>query len=301
MTKVLYLTAWGRSGTTVMNRLFGEPPGMLAAGELHTMLGWPPPNVLHCGCGRDTNECPLWSAVSGELYGTRGWDPEEVSAAHRAVTGVARTRAMLRRPHVRYLALCEELYAAVASAAGARLVVDSTKQPSIAAVLASSPTVEAFVVHVVRDPRAVAFSWQRRKQRAGGEGRGLMPRFSPLRSSLNWDRWNLAADAVRRKMGPRAMLLRYEDFVSDPRAAFRAVMELVDEDPGVDPFAGDRSVVLTSGHTVAGNPDRFTAGAVELRRDDEWRNAQPVRDRALVTALTGPLLRRYGYRLSAGS
>ena len=40
---------------------------------------------------------------------------------------------------------------------------------------------------------------------------------------------------------------------------------------------------------------RFTRGAVRLRNDDQWRREMPRRDVSVVTALTAPLLKRYGY------
>ena len=48
-------------------------------------------------------------------------------------------------------------------------------------------------------------------------------------------------------------------------------------------------------HTVSGNPLRFQAGTFEIRPDEEWRTALPAGKRRLVTALTWPLLKRYGY------
>jgi hypothetical protein len=37
-----------------------------------------------------------------------------------------------------------------------------------------------------------------------------------------------------------------------------------------------------------------------MRLDDEWRTAMPDRDRRLVTAMTYPLLRRYGFPRGRG-
>jgi hypothetical protein len=46
-----------------------------------------------------------------------------------------------------------------------------------------------------------------------------------------------------------------------------------------------------------GNPMRLETGHVQLRLDEAWRTDMRVMDRATVTALTWPLLLRYGYRL----
>jgi hypothetical protein len=56
-------------------------------------------------------------------------------------------------------------------------------------------------------------------------------------------------------------------------------------------------VELSPNHTVSGNPSRFTTGAVRIERDDEWIAAQTSEDRWATTALTLPLLLRYGYPL----
>jgi hypothetical protein len=51
-------------------------------------------------------------------------------------------------------------------------------------------------------------------------------------------------------------------------------------------------------HTVAGNADRMRSGPLTVRLDDAWRTDLPTRSRRLVSALTAPLLARYGYPLS---
>jgi hypothetical protein len=59
---------------------------------------------------------------------------------------------------------------------------------------------------------------------------------------------------------------------------------------GDEPYAD-----LTTAHTASGNPMRFTTGRLAIRGDDRWRSAMSRQDQRLVTALTLPLLRRYGY------
>jgi hypothetical protein len=48
-------------------------------------------------------------------------------------------------------------------------------------------------------------------------------------------------------------------------------------------------------HTASGNPMRFSTGRIAIRPDDAWREAMPRTQRRAVTALTLPLLARYGY------
>jgi hypothetical protein len=55
-------------------------------------------------------------------------------------------------------------------------------------------------------------------------------------------------------------------------------------------------VTLGVNHTVMGNPMRLDQGPVRLRLDDRWKTSMGRMHRGIVTALTQPLLRRYGYR-----
>jgi hypothetical protein len=53
-------------------------------------------------------------------------------------------------------------------------------------------------------------------------------------------------------------------------------------------------------HTVAGNPVRLTQGEIRIRPDLEWRTGLRPSARRTVTALTWPLLLRYGFPLRTG-
>jgi hypothetical protein len=57
---------------------------------------------------------------------------------------------------------------------------------------------------------------------------------------------------------------------------------------------------LGANHTVAGSLVRLRQGRVSIPLDDEWTSRLPPADRRLVTALTWPLLRRYGYVGASG-
>jgi hypothetical protein len=59
-------------------------------------------------------------------------------------------------------------------------------------------------------------------------------------------------------------------------------------------------VMLGVSHTVSGNPSRFEAGRTRIARDDRWQDSMPRGERLLTTALTSPLLHRYGYPMFGG-
>jgi hypothetical protein len=250
----------------------------------------------------------VWSATLKGAFGDPFTDEVDPAAVVRWQRDAARIRHTWRllghddappgTPLRAYADVMSRFYRALAHVTGARVIVDSSKRPSDGAVMRLVPGVDVHYVQLVRDPRAVAYSWRRRKvQPDKAQPADLVP-HGPVDSTLHWTGWNLAAEALRRRHpADKSLLLRYEDFVARPRAALAAMARLVGEDPTDMPLEGERTARLSVNHTVSGNPSRFTTGAVELRRDDEWVTHQRRGDRVISTALALPLLGRYRYAL----
>jgi hypothetical protein len=195
-----------------------------------------------------------------------------------------------------YAEAIRRLYSAVSETARAMVVVDSSKSPSHVFVAKLARGLDLRVVHLVRDPRAVAFSWRRvrvRPESAGGQE--AMPRFPVAWTAFEWDVMNTAARSTRAIRVPYA-LLRYEDLVARPGPELaRTLSEIGLGNPDLA-FIRDEGVRLRPSHSVSGNPSRFAVGSVELQPDREWENAMSKRDRRVVTAMTWPLLGAYAYR-----
>lgn len=308
--KVLFVAGAARSGTTLLDRLLGELPGFAAVGELRYL--WERGLVEHrlCGCGVPVASCAFWRTVLGRALGER---PERLTA--RIIDELAglqhpRTIAALLRPSFppgtreafgATIASLEALYTAIRDETGASVIVDSSKPPTFGALLAMVPSVDVYVVHLVRDPRACAFSLQRRKVATDRPDGGLMRRQPPWKAALTWDLWNVAAETIARRQGGHAMQARYEDLVAQPYDEMRRIVRLVGGDEASMPgFDTAHSIHLGVNHTVAGNPSRLDR-TVDLRLDDEWTRRMGTHQRRAVAALTSPLLSRYHYRLATPS
>jgi hypothetical protein len=88
-----------------------------------------------------------------------------------------------------------------------------------------------------------------------------------------------------------SVVVKYEEFVSNPASVLRSLDALSPETlkKAEPPFAVD------GWHTVSGNPIRFDRTPIVFRSDDEWQDRIDSRTERIVTALTWPALRRYGY------
>ena len=303
--RVLFFAGSGRSGTTVINNILGQMDGVFAAGELRYLWQRGIVEDRLCGCGVPFARCPVWSAVLADAFTARpAIKPGEIGARLLSRLRMARVPLMLGRRLIGRRAvprhpddvLIGEMYRALLAHTGQRIIVDSSKLPPYGLLLSGLPGVELYVLHVVRDARATAFSWRRPKRALDFGDDQLMPQQQPWKSSLLWLFWNAMTVMLWRGDG-RYLRVRYEDFVRHPKATMSQVAEMIGLDPALLPFETSTSVLLKPTHSVAGNPDRHRSGSIELASDNEWLTAMPARQRALVTALTAPALVAFGYRL----
>ncbi|MDQ3660318.1 MAG: sulfotransferase [Actinomycetota bacterium] len=306
--KVLYIIGWGRSGSTIMGNLLGEIDGFFHGGELTYLWERGLLEGRLCGCGQVIPNCELWSDVLRRSYGNdfaATLDAKGMVQAQRDGLRVRHTWQLLKRPAdrlpqdavlKRYSEAMLDLYRQIATTTGARVVIDSSKRPSDAALLRLLPGITPYYVHLVRDPRAVAFSWTRKKAQLDRHRPALMSPHSVLDSAMSWLSWNLAAEALRKRAGTdHFSLVRYEDFVTRPHEVLEGILRLVGETATSVPLSDDGTAHLSTNHTVSGNPDRFSTSRVKLREDREWRSRQATGDRLLTTLVALPLLHRYHY------
>ncbi|HET6625234.1 MAG TPA: hypothetical protein VFG63_02490 [Nocardioidaceae bacterium] len=301
---VLYILGASRTGSTIIANILGQLEGCFAVGELWNLWRRGLLERRLCGCGVPVPDCPVWREVlhltfSGEVPGE-----DEARRLDVLARGKLRGRdlgAALRRfgrppedDRDDYRWVLSRLYRAVSEVTGCRVIVDSSKGPIYGLFLAGLPDLQVTMVNVIRDSRAVAFSAQRRVRLHDFGDERLMQQVPPWVGARRWLKWQLITDSVVRSRQPDLHCVKYEDFSREPRAVIAELARLVGDSTPL-PFLAEHSARLGPTHSVSGNPSRFKTGAVPIRVDDEWRTAMGARDKAVVTALTLPLLLYHGY------
>jgi hypothetical protein len=281
-----------------MARLLGDVNGFVSVGELRYVWERGFRENHLCECGRPFRGCPFWTEVIDRAFGAfTAVDTEAVSGHQAAVDRIRHVPELLWRgsrtqSFRRHLGALEQvlepLYAAILEVSRATVVVDSSSDPTYAFVLRAIDRLDVRVVHLVRDSRAVAYSWTRSKRRPEISERTVyMRQRSPIQSAVHWDVHNILLELLAAR-SRNALRVRYEDLVADPdelvQTICRALAVPVDRAPADEPR-----------HSISGNPIRFETGPLRVQLDDEWTHALAKRDRRLVTLTTAPLLARYGY------
>lgn len=306
--QVLYLAGKGRSGSTLLCRTLGDVPGFVAVGELMRIFGRGVTNGDLCSCGTPVPRCPLWSDVLDELRrAAPDFDPEHMERLRDRVTEggdlsryfflPGRFPALERRLE-RYRRVLSGLYRAIREVSGCSVIVDSSKNAAYGRLLSETEGVSLSVVHLVRDSRGVAHSLSKMKRRPGTNGRReFFERRGPLGASTLWTAAQLMTESLRDRAA-RFTTVRYEDFVHAPRTTVEQILALLGASNGSGELAhvdDTGAVRLGEHHLIASNPNRNERGEIELREDRTWQERMDPLRRGVVTLLTRPLLKRYGY------
>lgn len=297
MLKLIYVTGYGRSGSTILDILLDQHEAVFGMGELSTLCRHVWDQNEYCACRHRIRDCEFWAPVVSEWLRSGGNIAEYLGLQKR----IEPLYTPLRRPGSfmlsRYLAQTESLLSLVARRAGVSVLVDSSKAPGRGLALASSKAIDLRVIHLVRDGRAVAHSMATRTFQidpAKGLQKELKPRPA-YRTAIRWRLYNAAAEKLTRRVGDdRAVLVRYEDLVANPLAELERIGRCVGL--GLTSL-GQRAAAhepLTPRHQMAGSRIRMKDRLL-LESDSAWESEIADADRRNVARLAGQQLRRYGY------
>lgn len=301
-TRVIAVTGTGRSGSTLLAQILGSYDEVFSAGELRYVWSRGITDDQFCGCGQRFSQCPTWTKVLDSIPSAVDRAPhiESVLQQHvrlRALANPLRPPGVAVRNDHDVRTSLEALYRAIAQTTGS-VIVDSSKPPSYTTILTGIESLDVRVVHLVRDPRGVAWSWGRGKATRGVEEFGsTMARYSPMQVAVRWSLGNAGGAwwLGRRSANVPYMRVRYEDFMSAPQAVVEEIAAFAGLEGDV-PVHDGNVADLAPCHTVAGNPNRMRHGPTPLHLDREWQNRLPRRARTLVGAVTWPVRASFGYR-----
>ena len=289
--RVLFIAGWGRSGSTLLANLLGDTSDAVNLGELRYL--WTRGlDGTQCGCGVPVIDCRYWTQVLDRS----GWsltDHEEIRQFDSRVgaTAIFRQLAAILTGRTdeyreRYAADVDEVRKIISSTAHRpeTLIIDSSKSIPFLINILGDDSFDVEVLHLTRDPRAVAYSWSRLTDTLDADG-VMFPRFGPLRSSLYWTIFNLVPLFLRSVPYDR---LAYEDFVEDPKATVESLCERYQIRFPEAQWLDERTAQVSVQHTISGNPSRFKTGPTVVKPDKRWTTKMAGRNRFLVALCTAP-------------
>ena len=284
-------------GATLLSILLNNHSKITALGDTLPTRAHPD---YFCSCGAEIRACGFWTELARQLGADR------YSREQHMIPGIPRILAntdhnftlnryliefarklgpgvwrLAPRASSDFASMCGDFYRLACQLQGTESCVDGTKDFNrflAFKTIADPPSIK--VIHVVRDPRGVYYSYRKNE------------RASPLaQSTHDWCQYNLA---VREYCGDfdgvDYQLLRYEDLCGSPQETMARVFTFL----GFE----NESVVseLKTPHHLIGNRMLMSFdGTIKLA--DEWRTAVSVTDQQTIAARTGELAASFGYSL----
>ena len=178
--KVIAISGSGRSGSTLLSLLLSQDASVFNLGQMRHLWRAYESNAP-CTCQHPLQQCPVY----GQFMPVD--DPASVLVS-------------------------------LAQTTGARIFVDTSKAPAFAQRLGDIPGVELYILNLLRDPRAVACSWYKRKSSITGV----------IRNSLDWQHRQQELQRLQDQLGDRFLQVRYEELASSPRDTIATISRWAD-------------------------------------------------------------------------
>jgi len=298
--EIIYITSYGRSGSTLVDRIIGLSNNSISCGELiNFWKKWLEPNYK-CSCGEELNKCDFWQEVLKLTLNKSKISKSDIEHISTLLSSIINRRNALRILTESYslsnniqkevAIILKRFYLAIASLSNAKYIIDSSKVAFYGRFLELAG-LKIHGIHLVRDSRAVTYS-QIRKRYSKEERKYTTTKF-PLRTALGWNFYNFLSEKWKKISDAKFYLLKYEEMVKNPLILNKILPS--DLHIQLDVTKGTPKFVLDETHIPAGNIFRFKRGEIVLKLDSEWKERLNKITYVTVTLITYPYLRKYGY------
>jgi len=247
---LIYVMGTARSGTTILEILLGNCPGVINVGELTHIFAHGFVADAECACDRKTSACEFWSRVRG-LCGWSDADVRRLAAVTHAVdwhTGLPATLLGLRRSAEwsDYRNAQVKLLSAVASVGGASVIADSSVYTARALALRRIFGSKVRVICMTREPAGLlrSFRKQHTAEQLPKTRRQVLAYYFLVLVAVRLASWRLGSALLR---------VRFEDLHEDPDGTLARIARFAAVDLSVARRKVRDGEPLTPGHIVTGN------------------------------------------------
>jgi len=303
--KIIYIAGYGRSGSTLLERILSSHEKIFGAGALSNFLDLIDDKNSSCSCGKAIQKCEFWSDVVKSFSSDFDNIPKfkNIQNQFDSLSGFpAYIFGHCTDKKVAYREFIQKLFNNIFQKLPDEVsyVVDSSKTARQnffrPVALSKIGSFHVKIIHLVRDGRGCM--WSNLKGSNRRMEKGLDPRipFAALRSAVSWFLANISAHICQAIFPPEDYCrIKYEDFVEKPKEALLKLGEFLDVDfhKQIEMLEKKRNIPLA--HQIGGNRLRLKREII-LKKDVEWKSKLKLRYKLLFWLLDWPLALFYGYK-----
>ncbi|MEO0297181.1 MAG: sulfotransferase [candidate division WOR-3 bacterium] len=305
MQTILYITGSGRSGSTILDILLGEGDNTFSIGEFKQFWKKFLKKGALCSCNKNYLNCNFWSEIIKEIFGKYEISEKEIDyfcSLQKIVERIPLINFFQTKKYIlnykkeieEYKNFLLEIYGKIFKNTGASIIIDSSKLPHYLFLLKDIPY-EIKIIHLIRDPRGVAYSWT--KLKFDPSVNEYMKRYHPFTSVRKWIYINFVIEILKKDF-KYFTRLKYEDFCCSPQTNLNKVLkELNLLIHGLPNLSNKKFIIKKLKHLVGGNPNRFNDKEIFIHLDYQWVKEFSTKNKILVSLLCLPMLLKYKYSI----
>ncbi len=263
--KIVFILGSGHCGSTLLDLLLDSHSKIVGVGEVATLS----PNSL-CACGQVARGCDFWNSIID-------WKSGYNFKIYRSKLNFLLNRNIFispKKPYKEilpndYINKSEKVFSRILVNTGTRVIVDSSKNVNRAELLSQSKNIEPIIIHLVRDGRAVTWSYMKKYKK-----------FFPF--AWKWAAENLKIEILKRRNQVKYIYVNYSDLCHDPEKILKQILDVLELkfEPQMLDFR------KTEHHQIGGNRMKFSSSN-QIKEDKEWQKKMPFSKKFIFNILFG--------------
>lgn len=255
MPDILYIMGTARSGTTILEIILANNPGITGVGEFKHVFSHAFLENRICSCGKAALECDRWVGV----LNATSWDSADCGRMHRVLTSVeghARFplvwAGLVRGQKMRtYRQALEGLFKSIALLSRCVVIADSSKYESRALMLARLFPEKVKVLCLTRSAAGLIATFRKKNAKEQSYPKSLLWIAGYYGYVL------LCMWAVKAKLKERCLSVRFEDLMHNPGEVLNSIEAWSGYSLSVARTKLAEGGRFTVGHIVSGNRVRL--------------------------------------------
>lgn len=286
-TDYIYILGRGHNGSTVFNLLLDNHPEIESLGEFSS--GFQRCKTETCSCGSNLQECKLWSRVFSNLDGNSDWiGVDNYSSMLKyldkfyRLPQVITSRFLPKWVENDYLPSTRLLFKEIANVSNASCIVDSSKELSRGTFFVSKFPENTKILYLVRDGRAMIWSFLRRFKKSGRIK--LFGKHRKVRSEIllvlhiifSLTVSQVHAGILKLFYPANIITVKFEDLSKNTDSELKRVGRFLGKDLSHIAKGIKNGEEFKIGHNIGGNFMRHQEkGTFVFKQNDSWREHLP--------------------------
>lgn len=296
---IIYIAGYGRSGSTLLDVIFGSHAQIIGVGELAKIFECIDEPTSTCSCGENVFNCSFWGGITKHLLSSKNAKQTNqdgtIQKACEEWTNFSLLFNVKKKKYDRYKTLITNLFDYIFKISDKEFIVDSSKNAYTSAwrplALKKICGYDVKMIHLIRNGKGVINS---KIKGDNSEMRKGIYRKKPLAAYeglIGWIFSNIIVIITRTFFPSDAYhLMKYEDLVRDPEKELIKAGSFIGLDFKETINLISKMKPIQVGHLVFGNRLAFNNNKILINNDSIKKVSLPIHLNILYYLTGWPLM-----------